>query len=118
MFFCFFSLQTDSYKYYGTDLDSKDHLDYATSQKTSEVIVAAAQVAGQMALRLVHDHVLNLDTTRYSLVVRNAVVRVYKRILQLSQVCECVSVTRRSIGRHVNICILSSAVRSVEGSGS
>lgn len=119
MFFCFFSsLQTDSYKYYGTDLDNKDHLGYETSHKASELIVVAAQVAGQMALRLVHDHLLKLDTTRYSLVVRNAVVRVNKRILQLSQVCECVSVTRRSIGRHVNICILSSAVRSVEGSGS
>lgn len=85
----FFSLplQTDSYMYYGTDLDNKDHLNYQTGQKTSEVAVAAAQVAGQMALRLVHDHLLSLDTRRYSSVVDKAVRRVYTRVLQLSQVC-------------------------------
>lgn len=104
--------------YYGTDLDDRDHLNYQTVQKTSEVTVVAAQVAGQMALRLVHDHLLKLDTSRYSSVVNKAVERVYRRILQLSQVCECVSVTRRSIGRHGNLCALSSAVRSVEGSES
>lgn len=99
--------------YYSTDLDNKDHLNYLTGQKTSEVTVAAAQIAGQMALRLVHDHLLKLDTSRYSSVVSKAVSGVYRRILQLSQVCVCV--TRRSFGRHVNLCILSSAVRSVEG---
>lgn len=76
--------------YYGTDLDNKDHLDYETRQKTSEVTVAAAQVAGQMALRLVHDHILNLDTRRYSSVLSKAVFQVYIHILQLSQVCVCV----------------------------
>lgn len=88
----FFPLQTDSYMYYSTDLDNKDHLNYLTGQKTSEVTVAAAQIAGQMALRLVHDHLLKLDTSRYSSVVNKAVSGVYRRILQLSQVCECVCV--------------------------
>eukprot|EP00066_Takifugu_rubripes_P004679 XP_003968191.1 PREDICTED: transferrin receptor protein 1-like [Takifugu rubripes] len=82
--FHFISPNTDSYLYYGTDLDNKDHLNYQTSQKTSEMTVAAAQVAGQMALRLVHDHLLRLDTTRYGSVLTNAVAQVYKRLVQLS----------------------------------
>lgn len=76
--------------YYGTDLDNKDHLNYQTSQKTSEMTVAAAEVAGQMALRLVHDHLLTLDTGRYGSVLSKAVAQVYKRLLLLSKVCVCV----------------------------
>lgn len=91
----FFPLQTDSYIYYNTDLDNKDHLNYETSQKTSEVAVVAAQVAGQMALRLVHDHLLKLDTSRYGSVVTKAVAQVTTHLLQLSKVCTYVSVSRR-----------------------
>lgn len=73
--------------YYSTDLDNKDHLNYETSQKTSEVTVVAAQVAGQMALRLVHDHLLKLDTGRYHSVLTKAVAGVRTHLLQLSEVC-------------------------------
>lgn len=91
--FVFFSpLQTDSYMYYGTDLDNKDHLNSETVQKTDVLVVAAAQLAGQMALRLVHDLILNLDTSRYSFLLNNAVSGVYKHIQQLSRVCVCVCV--------------------------
>lgn len=55
--------------------------------------VVAAQVAGQMALRLVHDHLLKLDTSRYGSVLTQAVAQVYKRLLQLSKVCVCVCVS-------------------------
>lgn len=116
--FFFSPLQTDSYMYYGTDLDNKDHLNYETVQKTDELVVAAAQLAGQMALRLVHDLILDLDTSRYSSLLTNAVSGVYTHIQQLSRVCVCVFVSRRNVGRHVNICTLSSAVRPVKGSES
>ncbi len=46
----------------------------------------AAQFAGQMALRLIHDHILNLDMTQYSSDLTKAVFRAYKRISQLSMV--------------------------------
>lgn len=39
-----------------------------------------------MALRLIHDHLLKLDVSRYCGVLTKAVVGVYKRIGQLSQV--------------------------------
>lgn len=46
----------------------------------------AAQFAGQMALRLTHDHLLRLDVIRYSKVLDPVVNRVYRRIRQLTQV--------------------------------
>lgn len=81
-------VKEETYSYYGTDLDNKDHLDYKTNHHTSEMAALAAQFAGQMALRLVHDHVLypSLDVSRYSSVITKAVVRVYKRINLLSRV--------------------------------
>ncbi|XP_018534822.1 transferrin receptor 1b [Lates calcarifer] len=81
--FHFISPNTESYSYYGTSLDNMDHLNYQTNQRTAEMTAVAAQFAGQMALRLVHDHVLNLDVSRYSSVLYKAVVRVYRRINQL-----------------------------------
>ncbi|XP_073720037.1 transferrin receptor 1b isoform X1 [Misgurnus anguillicaudatus] len=53
------------YKYFGTALDDENHLKSMIGQKLGEVFMAAAQVAGQMALRLVHDHILKLDVTKY-----------------------------------------------------
>lgn len=83
--FHFISPNTETYSYYGTNLDNMDHLDYQTNHHTSEMTVAAAQFAGQMALRLVHDHLLSLDVSRYSNVLTMAVVRVFRRISQLSK---------------------------------
>lgn len=70
-----------------------DHLNYQTNQRTAEMTAVAAQFAGQMALRLVHDHVLNLDVSRYSSVLYKAVVRVYRRINQLLRVSLTVTLT-------------------------
>ncbi|KAI4806563.1 hypothetical protein KUCAC02_017382 [Chaenocephalus aceratus] len=85
--FHFINLNEETYSYYGTDLDNKDHLDYKTNYHTSEMAALAAQFAGQMALRLVHNHVLypSLDVSRYSSVITKAVFRVYKRINLLSR---------------------------------
>ncbi|XP_076617818.1 transferrin receptor 1b [Chaetodon auriga] len=83
--FHFISPNTEAYTYYGTNLDSKDHLNYETNYHTSEMTVVAAQLAGQMALRLIHDHLLSLDVSRYSSVLTKAVSRVYRRVSQLSQ---------------------------------
>lgn len=84
-------LQAETYAYYGTSLDNVEHLNYQTSHKTSEMVAAAAQFAGQMALRLVHDHLVSLDVNRYSNVITMAVGRVYKRVYQLSQVSVCLT---------------------------
>nr|XP_020513085.1 transferrin receptor protein 1-like [Labrus bergylta] len=81
--FHFISPNTETYMYYGTNLDNLDHLNYQTSHRTGEMVASAAQFAGRMALRLVHDYLLRLDVSQYSKVVTMAVRRVDIRINQL-----------------------------------
>ncbi|XP_068438186.1 transferrin receptor 1b [Clinocottus analis] len=81
--FHFISPNTEAYAYYGTSLDTVDHLNYQTAHRTSEMAAAAARFAGRMALRLVHDHLLRLDVSRYGGVVTEAVRRVYGRVNRL-----------------------------------
>ncbi|XP_040921750.1 transferrin receptor 1b [Toxotes jaculatrix] len=83
--FHFISPNIESYAYYGTNLDNMDHLNYQTNHRTGEITAAAAQFAGQMAVRLVHDHRLSLDVSRYSNILAVAVRQVYTRITQLLQ---------------------------------
>ncbi|XP_023181873.1 transferrin receptor protein 1-like isoform X1 [Xiphophorus maculatus] len=85
MCFHFIQSNSESYPYYGTSLDNMDHLNYRTSQRTSNVTATAAQFAGLMTLRLVHDHLLGLDVSRYYGPITKAVVQVYKRVNQLTQ---------------------------------
>uniref|UniRef100_A0A9J8AU17 Transferrin receptor 1b n=2 Tax=Cyprinus carpio TaxID=7962 RepID=A0A9J8AU17_CYPCA len=63
-----------------TNMDEKEHLDRITKQKVVELSVLAAQVAGQMALRLIHDHILKLDVTKYSDVIDRHVSDIIKRV--------------------------------------
>ncbi|RVE58564.1 hypothetical protein OJAV_G00195670 [Oryzias javanicus] len=83
--FHFITNDAEYYAYYGTLLDNKDHLNYQTNQRTSEIAAMAARFAGQMTLRLVHDHLLSLDASRYVGVLTRDVHRVYKRVQTLSQ---------------------------------
>ncbi|XP_068199728.1 transferrin receptor 1b [Antennarius striatus] len=80
--FHFITPNTEAYTYYGTDLDSKDHLDYKTNHRTNEMTALAAQFAGSMALRLVHDRLLRLDVRRYSIELSRGVGQVYQHVRQ------------------------------------
>lgn len=63
-----------------------DHLNYKTNHRTSNVSAAAAQFAGLMTLRLVHDHLLHLDVGRYYGPITKSVLQIYKQVNQLTQV--------------------------------
>uniref|UniRef100_A0AAX7W3Y2 Peptidase M28 domain-containing protein n=1 Tax=Astatotilapia calliptera TaxID=8154 RepID=A0AAX7W3Y2_ASTCA len=83
--FHFIKPNSEVYTYYGTQLDTMDQLNYETNNQTNEITAIAAQFAGQMALHLVHDHLLSLDVNRYSKTLTKAVAGVYKHIRLLSQ---------------------------------
>uniref|UniRef100_A0A3P9H4V5 Transferrin receptor protein 1 n=1 Tax=Oryzias latipes TaxID=8090 RepID=A0A3P9H4V5_ORYLA len=83
--FHFITSNAEYYSYYGTLLDNSDHLNYQTNQHTAEITATAARFAGLMALRLVHDHLLSLDVSRYGRVLTRDVSRVYRRIQALLQ---------------------------------
>ncbi|TNN45031.1 Transferrin receptor protein 1 [Liparis tanakae] len=97
--FHFISPGTEAYSYYGTNLDSVDHLAYQTNHRTGEMAALAAQFAGQMALRLVHDHLIRLDVGRYSNVVTKAVSRAYRRVQQLTKVGPASAYETRTSGQ-------------------
>uniref|UniRef100_A0A8C8IWZ5 Transferrin receptor 1b n=1 Tax=Oncorhynchus tshawytscha TaxID=74940 RepID=A0A8C8IWZ5_ONCTS len=67
--FRFVSQGSEAYPYYGTSLDNKDHLGYATAHRLNSLATGAGLVAGQLALRLVHDHVLRLDVYSSNVIV-------------------------------------------------
>ncbi|KAJ8278089.1 hypothetical protein GJAV_G00083700 [Gymnothorax javanicus] len=73
------------YPYFGTLLDNKEKLDFATDNRTPQLAASAAQFAGQMALRLVHDHLLRLDTERYVRSLQTKVIRINLRVHQLKR---------------------------------
>ncbi|XP_056594849.1 transferrin receptor 1b isoform X2 [Triplophysa dalaica] len=54
------------YQNFGTAQDDKGNLECVTKNKVVELALGGAQVAGQMALRLVHDRILKLDFTKYT----------------------------------------------------
>ncbi|XP_051543276.1 transferrin receptor protein 1-like [Myxocyprinus asiaticus] len=71
------------YEYFGTVLDNKESLGTVTGQKVGEMSVAAAQVAGQIALRLVHDHILKLDVAKYAETISDHVKTIMNRVEEL-----------------------------------
>lgn len=81
--FHFTSPNMEYYTYFGTKLDSKDHLSYQANHRIGEMVAAAAQLAGRMALRLVHDHLLRFDVNRYNGVLTKSVSKAYIRVNQL-----------------------------------
>ncbi|KAM6953380.1 transferrin receptor 1b [Aplochiton taeniatus] len=83
--FHFVSTNAAEYPFYGTPLDTADHLGYATSQRPGEMAVAAGRLAGVMALQLVHAHMLPLRLQGYASSVFQAVVKVNRHVDQLSR---------------------------------
>lgn len=72
--------ESSDYQYSGTPLDTRENLNSTTEGNLLSVSVSAAQVAGQMALRLIHDHILNLDVNEYTRVFRKNVFRITKEL--------------------------------------
>ncbi|XP_049605601.1 transferrin receptor 1b isoform X2 [Syngnathus scovelli] len=81
--FHFITPNMETYPYDGTCLDNADHLNYNTAQKTGAIAVVAAQLAGRMALRLVHDHMLSLDMSGYRKVLLKAYSPLYMHVRNL-----------------------------------
>ncbi|XP_077101010.1 transferrin receptor 1b [Siphateles boraxobius] len=81
--FSFGSNDTADYQYFGTNGDGKNKLNDVTIQKVVDLSLLAAQVAGQMALRLVHDHIIKLDVTPYGNVISNHVSAIISRVNSL-----------------------------------
>ncbi|XP_066508360.1 transferrin receptor protein 1-like [Hoplias malabaricus] len=71
------------YPYFGTVSDTRANLDSKTSRNLPALIKTAGEVAGQMALRLVHDHLLRLNVEKYTTVIRSTVALINRDITGL-----------------------------------
>ncbi|XP_023674311.1 transferrin receptor 1b [Paramormyrops kingsleyae] len=69
------------YQYFGTVEDTREKLDSITF-RTSQMAEIAAQIAGNMALRLVHDRLLSLDISKYNSQIRAFVIQINRLLWQ------------------------------------
>ncbi|CAL8343971.1 unnamed protein product [Merluccius merluccius] len=81
---------TSDYPYFGTRMDTRERLNIATRNQMSQLVLSAAQVAGHMTLRLVHDHLLRFDLSRYDLAIHSYVAKINRNLLGIQKVCVCV----------------------------
>ncbi|XP_034469237.1 transferrin receptor 1a isoform X2 [Hippoglossus hippoglossus] len=68
------------YPFFGTMLDTQENLNIATVNQVPQLAVVAAQFAGQIALRLVHDHLLQMDLNEYSDSIRLHVSQIQLKV--------------------------------------
>ncbi|KAF5902891.1 transferrin receptor protein 1-like [Clarias magur] len=70
------------YPFFGTMLDTRNNLQSKVPNLLAR-IKAAGEVTGQMALRLVHDHLLRLNTEKYLNIMRIRVNKINKEVMSL-----------------------------------
>ncbi|KAM9440014.1 transferrin receptor protein 1-like [Clarias gariepinus] len=74
--------QDKPYPFFGTTLDTRENLKSRVANLIAQ-IKAAGEVAGLMALRLVHDHLLRLNTEKYLNIMRIRVNKINKEVISL-----------------------------------
>ena len=77
------------YPYLDTPLDTKEQLSKATSYQVTKLALDAAQVAGQMTLRLVHDYLLSFDLQGYDQLITVYTAGITRKVLMLQKVRVC-----------------------------
>uniref|UniRef100_A0A3B1J472 Transferrin receptor protein 1 n=1 Tax=Astyanax mexicanus TaxID=7994 RepID=A0A3B1J472_ASTMX len=77
------SIRFTSYPFFGTMLDTKQNLDIKVSYSLSALVKTAGEIAGQMALRLVHDHLIRLNVEKYTSILRSNVALINREVIGL-----------------------------------
>ncbi|KAM7401141.1 hypothetical protein PAMA_005367 [Pampus argenteus] len=80
-----FTSDNAEYPYFGTLLDTREKLNSATSHQVPQMAEIAAQFAGHMALRLVHDHLLEMDLTKYDRIIRSHVAQINGKVMAVQK---------------------------------
>ncbi|XP_014905226.1 transferrin receptor protein 1 [Poecilia latipinna] len=80
-----FSPDNSNYNHFGTMEDTVANLNAATSSQVPQLAATAGRFAGHIALRLVHDHLLQMDVMKYYKVVRSYVYKINGRVKDVLQ---------------------------------
>ncbi|XP_053186332.1 transferrin receptor protein 1-like [Scomber japonicus] len=75
-----FTSGNSEYPYFGTMLDNREKLNAATSNQVPQMAEVAARFAGHIVLRLVHDHLLRLDLSKYDKIIRTRVAQINAKV--------------------------------------
>ncbi|XP_022049166.2 transferrin receptor protein 1 isoform X1 [Acanthochromis polyacanthus] len=75
-----FTTGASDYQYFGTLLDTRDKLNRVTSNQVPRLAETAAKFAGHIALRLVHDHLLQMDLRKYDSIIRLNVAQINVKV--------------------------------------
>lgn len=67
-------------------MDTRENLNTATSNQVAQLAQIATRFAGHMALRLVHDHLLQLDLSSYINNIRNSVNQINGKVKEIKRV--------------------------------
>ncbi|XP_013768555.1 transferrin receptor protein 1-like [Pundamilia nyererei] len=68
------------YPHFNTNLDTRENLNSVTASQVPQLAVRAGQFAGHIALRLVHDHLLQMDLKKYNQLIRSHVVQINGKV--------------------------------------
>ncbi|XP_026006785.1 transferrin receptor protein 1-like [Astatotilapia calliptera] len=71
---------SSDYPHFGTNLDTRENLNSVTASQVPQLAVRAGQFAGHIALRLVHDHLLQMDLKKYNQLIRSHVVQINGKV--------------------------------------
>lgn len=82
---------SQEYPFFGTMLDTPDRLKSLTSGDVTRLAEIASQFAGHIALRLVHDHLLGMNLTRYNDMIRTHVYWINKRLKDVRRVSSSIA---------------------------
>lgn len=84
------------------------NLNSATSNQVPQLAQIATHFAGHMALRLVHDHLLRMDLTKYEKIIRSRVNQIYRTVIDVRKVsrtvCMVMSLCMKTVSN--SICLI------------
>ncbi|AWP04483.1 putative transferrin receptor protein 1 [Scophthalmus maximus] len=75
-----FTSGSEDYSFFGTKLDTREKLNSVTGNQVPQLAITASRFAGHMALRLVHDHLLQMDLVKYSRLMRSQVSQINVKV--------------------------------------
>lgn len=67
-------------------LDTREKLNAATSNQVPQLAEIVTRFAGHIALRLVHDHLLRMDLTKYDKIIRSHVAQINGKVKDFRRV--------------------------------
>ncbi|XP_076837648.1 transferrin receptor 1a [Brachyhypopomus gauderio] len=80
-----FRLTSDKdYSFFGTSLDTKKNL-VINVFRVGALVKTAGEIAGNVALRLVHDHLLKMNVEKYSSLIRSQVAQINREVFSLQK---------------------------------